>query len=169
MVSVTKTVEKIKSKFVEKEGAKSDCSVRKVPMPDVLAEYLREQKKKATSIFVVPTAKGQMMTETAWRRMWESYMTDLNFRYGDFSAYGGRKKSVHDPEGVPMVIDGFTPHFLRHTYASILFMAGVDVVTAKEMMGHADIQTTLEIYTHLSQTHKKKEISKLNDFLLAAK
>ena len=168
-ISITKSVEIKNSRFVEKEGAKSDSGVRKIPMPDILAEHLRKEKKKAASIFVVPTSKGQMMSETAWRRMWESYMTTLNFQYGDFSRYGGKKKSVHDPEGVPMVIDGFTPHYLRHTYASILFMAGVDVVTAKELMGHADIQTTLEVYTHLSQTHKKKEISKLNDFLLAAK
>lgn len=168
-ISITKSVEIINSRFVVKEGAKSESGVRTIQMPDILADHLREKKRQATSIFVVPTAKGQMMSETAFRRMWESYMTELNFRYGDFSAYGGRKKSVHDPEGVPMVIDGFTPHYLRHTYASILFMAGVDVVTAKELMGHADIQTTLEVYTHLSKTHKIKEISKLNEYLAAAR
>ena len=168
-ISVTKSVEVKNNRFVEKGGAKSDCSVRKIPMPDILADHLLEEKKKAASIFVVPTIKGQMMSETAWRRMWQSYMTDLNFLYGDFSMYGGKKKSKYDPEGVPMVIEEFTPHYLRHTYASILFMAGVDVVTAKELMGHADIETTLEVYTHLSKTHKKKEITKLNDFLAAAK
>lgn len=167
-ISVTKSVEIINSRFVEKEGAKTDSGVRTIPMPDVLADYLREQKRKAGSVFVVPTVKGQMMSETAWRRMWQSYMTDLNLLYGDFTRYGGAKKSKFDPKGVPMVIEGFTPHYLRHTYASILFMAGVDVVTAKELMGHADIQTTLEVYTHLSKTHKVKEISKLNEYLAAA-
>ena len=78
------------------------------------------------------------------------------------------RTSVHDPKGVPMVIEGFTAHQLRHTYASILYMAGVDVVTAKELMGHADIQTTLEIYTHLSKTYKKKEVSKLDEYLANA-
>lgn len=168
-ISVTKTVEIINSRFVEKEGAKSDYSVRKIPMPDILTEYLREQRRSAASVFVVPTAKGQMLSETAFRRMWSSYMTELNFRYGDFSGYGGRKTSIHDPKGVPMVIDTFTPHYLRHTYASILFMAGVDVMTAKELMGHADIQTTLDIYTHLSKEYKTKEISKLNEYLAAVK
>ena len=64
-----------------------------------------------------------------------------------------------------MVIEGFSAHQLRHTYASMLYMAGVDVVTAKELMGHADVQTTLEIYTHLSKSHKVKEISKLDEYL----
>ena len=71
----------------------------------------------------------------------------------------------HEPKGVPMVIEGFSAHQLRHTYASMLYMAGVDVVTAKELMGHADVQTTLEIYTHLSKSHKVKEISKLDEYL----
>ena len=42
------------------------------------------------------------------------------------------------------------------------------MVTAKELMGHADIQTTLEIYTHLSKTYKKKEVSKLDEYLANA-
>lgn len=164
-ISVTKSVEKVDGHFELKDGAKSENGVRVIPMPDILSSYLKEQKKEAASIFVCPKAKGQMMTESAFRRMWESYLVELNFRYGDFSAYGGRKNSVHDPEGVPMVIERFTPHYLRHTHASILFMSGVDVMTAKELMGHADIETTLGIYTHLSKTHKKKEISKLNEYL----
>ena len=139
-----------------------------ITMPHILKNFLLEEKqKKVVSLYVVPDAKGCMMSENSFRRMWQSYMTQLNFRYGDFSAYGSRT-SVHDPKGVPMVIEGFTAHQLRHTYASILYMAGVDVVTAKELMGHADIQTTLEIYTHLSKTYKKKEVSKLDEYLANA-
>lgn len=167
-ISITKTVECINGKFILKDGAKSENSVRTITMPHILKNFLLEEKqKKVVSLYVVPDAKGCMMSENSFRRMWQSYMTQLNFRYGDFSAYGSRT-SVHDPKGVPMVIEGFTAHQLRHTYASILYMAGVDVVTAKELMGHADIQTTLEIYTHLSKTYKKKEVSKLDEYLANA-
>ena len=164
-ISVTKTVECVNGKFLLKNGAKSESGVRTITMPQILKEFLlRLRQEKIVSLYVVPDAKGCMMSETAFRRMWSSYMTQLNFRYGDFSAYG-RMTSVHDPKGVPMVIEGFTAHQLRHTYASMLYMAGVDVVTAKELMGHADVQTTLEIYTHLSKSHKVKEISKLDEYL----
>ena len=47
----------------------------------------------------------------------------------------------------------------------MLYHAGVDVVTAKELLGHADIKTTLGIYTHLNQKHKLHEIGKLDAFL----
>ena len=49
----------------------------------------------------------------------------------------------------------------------VLIAAGVDVPTAKEQAGHADIKTTMQIYTHLDQKYQKKQIDKLNDFLAA--
>lgn len=63
------------------------------------------------------------------------------------------------------VIQEFTPHQLRHTYCSMLYDAGVDVLTAKELMGHEDVQTTLGIYTHLSKARKAKSIESLNEYL----
>ena len=47
----------------------------------------------------------------------------------------------------------------------MLYKAGVDVLTAKEQAGHADISTTLAIYTHLDAEYKKKTITKLDKYL----
>jgi len=52
------------------------------------------------------------------------------------------------------------PHLLRHTYGSHLAMAGVDLPTIKELMGHSDISTTM-IYAHLHPDHLKKAVNKL--------
>lgn len=49
-------------------------------------------------------------------------------------------------------IAGSVWHSLRHTAASRRIMAGVDLVTVKEIMGHRDIKTTLR-YSHLSPKH----------------
>jgi integrase len=46
-----------------------------------------------------------------------------------------------------------------------MYEAGIDVLTAQEQMGHSDVKTTLAIYTHLDSQHKKKNVSKLNDYL----
>lgn len=60
-------------------------------------------------------------------------------------------------------IPNCTFHSLRHTFASRLVMAGVDLPTVKELMGHKDIKMTLR-YTFLSSDHKKDAVSKLENY-----
>ncbi len=52
------------------------------------------------------------------------------------------------------------PHDLRHTFASHLLMSGVSLQTVQKLLGHVSIQAT-QIYTHLTEEHKKQEIHKL--------
>ena len=44
---------------------------------------------------------------------------------------------------------------LRHTYATMLYDAGIDVKKAQKNLGHADVVTTLKIYSHLSEEEEK--------------
>ena len=64
-------------------------------------------------------------------------------------------------------IDDFRFHDLRHTFASHLVMAGVDLVTVKELLGHKTINMTNR-YTHLAQEHKAQAVAKLEDRYKAA-
>lgn len=50
-------------------------------------------------------------------------------------------------------------HTLRHTAASHRIMAGVDLVAAKEILGHRDIQTTMR-YAHLSPGHLQEAVNR---------
>ena len=51
---------------------------------------------------------------------------------------------------------------IRHTYATMLYDAGVDVLTAQRLLGHADVQTTMRVYTHLSAQKEQQSIAALN-------
>ena len=59
-------------------------------------------------------------------------------------------------------ITDFRFHDLRHTFASHLVMAGVDLVTVKELLGHKTINMTNR-YTHLAQEHKAQAVAKLGE------
>ena len=55
----------------------------------------------------------------------------------------------------------------RHTYATNLYYAGIDVKTAQRLLGHSSIQITLDIYTHLDNQQISASINKINDFFNA--
>ena len=51
-----------------------------------------------------------------------------------------------------------TAHNLRHGTATILYESGVDVHTAKTILGHSNINTTIAIYTELRDQKKTSSI-----------
>ena len=57
-------------------------------------------------------------------------------------------------------LDDFTWHDLRHTFASRLVMAGVDIRTVQELLGHRNITQTMK-YAHLSRNHARRAVEKL--------
>ena len=116
---------------------KTDAGTRVVPIVEPLLSILQDAPRDS---ILVAHNRGARYTWRAWDRALESYSKELGFR-------------LH-------------AHCLRHTYATILFEAGVDVVTAQAWMGHADSQTTLNIYTHLRESHAKTAVQKLENFTL---
>lgn len=50
-------------------------------------------------------------------------------------------------------------HSIRHSYATRLFEAGIDVKTVQKLMGHSDYKTTMDIYTHVMPEKKMEAVS----------
>ena len=140
------------------KSTKTQAGNRVVHIPAILVDYLAAQSHN--TLYVVQTARGGRMTDTAWRRLWNSYMNDFNVKYG----YAGNANK-NKPGGLEFKIQEFTAHQLRHTFASMLYMAGVDVLTARDQLGHTDIKTTLAIYTHLDKQYKRNGMDQLNQYL----
>lgn len=89
--------------------------------------------------------------------------------------FSNEKNEVHDPTISSQWLrhvykhDSTLPkigaHGFRHTHASLLFEAGVPLKEVQVRLGHADIQTTANIYTHLTDKKKEQTGNKFADFM----
>ena len=56
-----------------------------------------------------------------------------------------------------------TPYFLRHTYCNMLCKKGVPLKTAQYLIGHASIEMTAEIYTHVTENMPESARLQINN------
>lgn len=158
-INVDKAAEVLHGKFETKYFTKTEAGMRTVYIPSILTEYLKGVKR-SNNLYVFPAPQGGKFYTKTWNRKWEAYIKKLNTKYGDFSNY------ILDPgEELPIVIPYFTAHWLRHTFITMMYLAGIDLLTAKEQAGHNDVRTTMSIYTHLDSQYKKKKMDKLDEYL----
>lgn len=136
---------------------KTQAGQRTVPIVPPLQAILKN--RGADDDFVCKSASGGPITKNAYRKNWLSFMNHLeNVLNGrDPDAKGVRKDIIDSWKKLPTI----HPYDLRHTYCSMLYDAGVDVKTAQYLMGHATLEVTLKIYTHLSESKKEHSFDKL--------
>lgn len=57
------------------------------------------------------------------------------------------------------------PHGFRHTHASLLFESGASIKEVQDRLGHSDIETTMNIYAHVTQSAREKTAEKFADYI----
>ena len=75
---------------------------------------------------------------------------------------------IYEPALKQAGIEGATWHTLRHTFASRAVMAGVDIRSVQELMGHSTITMTMR-YAHLSPAHLRTAVNKASLGVIAIK
>ncbi len=108
---------------------------REIPMSKRVEEIIRKLSKTGNLVFT--NNKGSAIEPNSLRKQ----LIDV-----------AKKAGIPDLTEV---------HALRHTFASHLFMKGVDAPTVQKLMGHTKIDTTM-IYTHQTQEHVRDAVEKLS-------
>lgn len=117
---------------------KTEKSNRIVPIPGKLLTLLTAKRGLPTS-YIVATKPGKPMTNTQFVYRWKAM-----------------RKKYDIPEEI-------TAHYLRHNYITMCWEAGIDVYATARFVGHSNVQTTLNIYTHLSEQRENESRQKVRD------
>lgn len=137
-ISVNKALTWINPAKPEIKNPKTENSRRNIPIVSCLRAPLKDYLENITGEILFPAPRsnrnpgGGYMTEKGYELAWSGYC---------------------DRTGI-----NITAHQLRHGTATIMFEAGVDEYTAQKILGHANITTTMAIYTELRDKKRKKSI-----------
>jgi integrase len=136
-ISVTKSVYFVSNVAHVKEP-KTEAGVRLVPILDPLLPYIPKLEKDEYLF----------------------HATDPKKPVG-YSYFNVKMQQFHKKTGTT-----FVTHQLRHSYATILFECGIDAKTAQHLLGHAQISTTMDIYTDFRKNAEREAAQKINEFLV---
>jgi integrase len=124
---------------LRQDDVKTERGERTVPLSQKAVDAFRKLRKiTGNHEYVLTTANGKPYLPISFDAMFRKILS----------------RSGIKPCGV---------HVCRHTFASMLFKRGVDVKTVSELLGHADVSTTYNIYIHLIEEQKREAINVLDD------
>ena len=126
---------------------KTDTAFRKITIPKILIDYLKDLYNNITPLendFIIKDREGNMCNP---RNLSMNFTRTIQ-KY---------KKPINELKTVPdnyMQLKQITFHGLRHTHATLLILNGENIKVVSERLGHKDISTTLNTYTHVMEEMK---------------
>lgn len=75
----------------------------------------------------------------------------------------------HNKNDDAVILPKFSNHSLRHTFTTRMCEAGVNIKAMQDILGHADVETTLDIYAEATKDLKKAEMINFEDYFVQQK
>lgn len=141
LIHVTQTLQRV---YIEKKKTKiiitppkTKTSQRKIPIPSILYDELKlksvNYKKEA---YVLTGDENKYIEPRTFQYVYKKILESGQVKYRNF-------------------------HCLRHTFATRCVRVGMDIKSLSEVLGHSDVNITLNRYVHSSYDSKKKFMEKL--------
>ena len=135
---------------------KTTCSVREIPITDIVVQTLKEWRtkqferqqtnKEVTANLIAPTSfifandDGSVRTYSGTRQIFDRF----------------KRRNGLDKCGIHF-------HSLRHTFSNMLFEMNENPKVIQQLRGHKDVKTTITVYNSVNSEYVREATDKLND------
>lgn len=145
-------------------------SYRKIPFMGEAEEMLLSQKKKVEAL-KKSLGKRWRASEELGDLVFVSTMGSAATRYIVQKEINKIVKRINERNALESVKSGIKietfrhahPHLFRHTFATRCFEVGMEPKVVQSLMGHSNISTTLNIYTHVLEEKRMQEVAKFGN------
>lgn len=153
-LSIHKTLSEGLDRCLIIQNPKSKASVRKIGLDDITIQTLKQWRLEQAELLIGFGYNAMQSKQLIFSNTKDNGLIGLSMpRY-----HLNRICKKHDIEMINI-------HGFRHTHCSLLFESGVPVKDVKERLGHSDIQTTMNIYTHVTKSSRKKSAEKFAQYV----
>lgn len=172
-ISINRTLVYIKNKTTgkfgfEEQAPKTKNSKRTIPLHNNVAKALKRQKLNQSYLklhgkwqphegfeaLVFTGSTGQPQQTASIQNILNRIVKAINKEEAEKAQSENR---------TPVVMEHLHPHALRHSFATRCFEADIPPKTVQMLLGHANIQITLDLYTHVSEEKKLRDMQKLDN------
>ena len=141
LINVTQTLQRVtsadKKTKVIISSPKTKASERKIPIPSILYEELKKRSSEYTKeTYVITGEENKFLEPRSYQYIYKKVLENAKLKYRSF-------------------------HCLRHTFATRCVRVGMDVKALSELLGHSNVNITLNRYVHSSYDCQKKYMDKL--------
>lgn len=117
---------------------KSISSVRSVPTPSFVTDFLKKYKSSG-KLFSI---NNKYLSDSQYTKMWKSIVKKIN------------QKTTCSSD--------LTAHIFRHNYATMLYYSNISIKKAAKILGHSNVNMIMEVYAHLDE-EKENAAKQIND------
>ncbi|MGE7948178.1 tyrosine-type recombinase/integrase [Lysinibacillus sp. NPDC093688] len=126
---------------------------RTIKMDDKTLAILKEWKKKQKQDYLILGFNTMQPKQLVFSNEQNEYLQPTKTR--KWILYVQKKYNLGT----------ITTHGLRHTHCSLLFEAGASIKEVQDRLGHSDVQTTMNIYAHVTKKAKEEAIQKFASYI----
>ena len=147
--------EKTSSTHFLLQSPKTKCSTRTIPLQKCVAEALLRQHnlqieyRRRTTWSPTPGFEGLVFSGRNGQPHWRTTIV-ANINTAVKAINQAEAKNAEAEGRTPVHINRILPHDFRHTFATRCLEAGIPSKVVQHWLGHASIQMTLDLYTHVS-------------------